>query len=137
MRRLVAHAGHTVAAHRGRTEWTCSNTRGKSCSPLLVNGLVVVTGGDQKKKSLLAYAAAARAGVATGETAVTLGAEGQGLVAGDLVNTAAIPHYFGVPAATRAANPTWVFRDYVNGGADSVTVSNTASRTPATMTLPR
>ena len=32
---------------------------------------------------------AARAGVATGETAVTLGAEGQGLVAGDLVNTAA------------------------------------------------
>jgi class 3 adenylate cyclase len=32
---------------------------------------------------------AARAGVATGETAVTLAAEGQGLVAGDLVNTAA------------------------------------------------
>ena len=31
---------------------------------------------------------AARAGVPTGETAVTLGAEGQGLVAGDLVNTA-------------------------------------------------
>ena len=30
----------------------------------------------------------ARAGVATGETAVTIGAEGQGLVAGDLVNTA-------------------------------------------------
>ncbi len=31
----------------------------------------------------------ARAGVATGEAAVTLGAEGQGMVAGDLVNTAA------------------------------------------------
>jgi len=31
----------------------------------------------------------ARAGVATGEVAVTLGAEGQGMVAGDLVNTAA------------------------------------------------
>jgi class 3 adenylate cyclase/tetratricopeptide (TPR) repeat protein len=30
----------------------------------------------------------ARAGVATGEAAVTLGAEGQGMVAGDLVNTA-------------------------------------------------
>ncbi len=30
-----------------------------------------------------------RAGVATGEAAVTLGAEGQGMVAGDLVNTAA------------------------------------------------
>ena len=32
---------------------------------------------------------AARAGVLTGEAAVTLGAEGQGMVAGDLVNTAA------------------------------------------------
>ncbi len=31
----------------------------------------------------------ARAGVSTGEAAVTLGAEGQGMVAGDLVNTAA------------------------------------------------
>src|SRR5205085_10935219 len=30
----------------------------------------------------------ARAGVLTGETAVTVGAEGQGMVAGDLVNTA-------------------------------------------------
>ena len=35
-----------------------------------------------------AAAAAARAGVLTGEAAVTLGAEGQGMVAGDLVNTA-------------------------------------------------
>ena len=34
-------------------------------------------------------ALAARAGVLTGEVAVTLGAEGQGMVAGDLVNTAA------------------------------------------------
>ncbi len=40
-----------------------------------------------------------------------------------IVNTAAIPHYFGVPAVTRALNPTWVFRDYVNGGSDSVTVT--------------
>ena len=32
---------------------------------------------------------AARAGVLTGEAAVTIGAEGQGMVAGDLVNTAA------------------------------------------------
>ena len=34
-------------------------------------------------------ALAARAGVLTGEAAVTIGAEGQGMVAGDLVNTAA------------------------------------------------
>ena len=37
----------------------------------------------------LADALQARAGVLTGEAAVTLGAEGQGMVAGDLVNTAA------------------------------------------------
>ena len=37
----------------------------------------------------LADALHARAGVLTGEAAVTLGAEGQGMVAGDLVNTAA------------------------------------------------
>jgi class 3 adenylate cyclase len=36
----------------------------------------------------LAPGIAARAGVLTGEAAVTLGAEGQGMVAGDLVNTA-------------------------------------------------
>ena len=37
----------------------------------------------------LADALQARAGVLTGEAAVTLGVEGQGMVAGDLVNTAA------------------------------------------------
>jgi outer membrane protein assembly factor BamB len=31
---------------------------GKSCSPLLANGLVLVTGGDQREKTLLAYEAA-------------------------------------------------------------------------------
>ena len=40
---------------------------------------------------------AARAGVATGETAVTLDAEGQGMVAGDIVNTA-LPRAVGRPA---------------------------------------
>ena len=40
-----------------------------------------------------------------------------------VVNTAAIPHYFGVPQATRLANPTWIYRDYTNGGSDSVTVT--------------
>ncbi len=40
-----------------------------------------------------------------------------------IVNTAAVPHYFGVPLATRAANPTWVFRDYTDGGSDAVTVT--------------
>ncbi len=44
----------------------------------------VTTLGEEVQASGLA----ARAGVATGEAAVTLGAEGQGMVAGDLVNTA-------------------------------------------------
>jgi uncharacterized repeat protein (TIGR01451 family)/fimbrial isopeptide formation D2 family protein len=30
-------------------------------------------------------------------------------------NTAAVPRYFGVPAAERAANPTWEFRQYSDG----------------------
>ena len=43
----------------------------------------------------------ARAGVLTGEAAVTLGAEGQGMVAGDLVNTA-VAHPVGGRAGHRA-----------------------------------
>ncbi|MDQ2629658.1 MAG: DUF11 domain-containing protein, partial [Actinomycetota bacterium] len=34
-------------------------------------------------------------------------------------NTAKIPHYFGVPKATRDANPSHAYRDYTNGGEDS------------------
>ncbi len=61
---------------------------------------------------------AARAGVMTGEAAVTIGAEGQGMVAGDLVNTAsrvqalAAPGAVYVGAATRrATEETVVFED--------------------------
>src|SRR4029450_12987920 len=56
-----------------------------------------------------APALAARAGAATGDAAVTLGAEGQGMVAGDLVNTAsriqsvAAPGTVLVMASTRHA----------------------------------
>jgi uncharacterized repeat protein (TIGR01451 family) len=35
-----------------------------------------------------------------------------------VVNAAALPKYFGVPAAERAANPSWEFRQYA-GGSDS------------------
>ncbi|MBE2317197.1 DUF11 domain-containing protein [Solirubrobacter sp. CPCC 204708] len=37
-------------------------------------------------------------------------------------NTAAVPHYFGVPAATRGANPGTVYRDYTDGGSDTTSV---------------
>ncbi|HET7743448.1 MAG TPA: AAA family ATPase, partial [Gaiellaceae bacterium] len=61
---------------------------------------------------------AARAGVLTGEAAVTLGAEGQGMVAGDLVNTAARIQataqpgtvYVGEPTK-RASEPTIAYED--------------------------
>ena len=57
----------------------------------------------------------ARAGVLTGEAAVTIGAEGQGMVAGDLVNTAARIQSVADPgtvlvgdATKRASEPTGV-----------------------------
>ena len=58
----------------------------------------------------------ARAGVLTGEAAVTLGAEGQGMVAGDLVNTAARIQAAAAPgqvfvgeSTRRATEPTIVY----------------------------
>ncbi|HSG13666.1 MAG TPA: adenylate/guanylate cyclase domain-containing protein, partial [Gaiellaceae bacterium] len=60
----------------------------------------------------------ARAGVLTGEAAVTLGAEGQGMVAGDLVNTAARIQSAAEPGAVyvgestkRASEPTIAYQD--------------------------
>ena len=60
----------------------------------------------------------ARAGVLTGEAAVTLGAEGQGMVAGDLVNTASRIQALAEPgtvlvgeATRRATDHTIVFAD--------------------------
>ena len=63
-------------------------------------------------------AIAARAGVMTGEAAVTLGAQGQGMVAGDLVNTASRVQALAPPgtvlvgeATRRAAEAAIVFED--------------------------
>ena len=49
---------------------------------------------------------ALRAGVVTGEAAVTVGAEGQGMVAGDLVNTASRVQATAQPATVLADEPT-------------------------------
>ena len=48
----------------------------------------------------------ARAGVLTGEAAVSLGAEGQGMVAGDLVNTASRIQSAADPGAVLVGDPT-------------------------------
>jgi class 3 adenylate cyclase/tetratricopeptide (TPR) repeat protein len=60
----------------------------------------------------------ARAGVATGEATVTVGAQGEGMVAGDLVNTASRIQSLAVPGSVlvadptrRATEPTVVFED--------------------------
>jgi class 3 adenylate cyclase/tetratricopeptide (TPR) repeat protein len=60
----------------------------------------------------------ARAGVLTGEAAVTIGAEGQGMVAGDLVNTASRIQAAAEPGAVfvgeatrRSTDPTIVYAD--------------------------
>ena len=54
----------------------------------------------------LAPGIAARAGVLTGEAAVTLGAEGQGMVAGDLVNTASRIQSAAEPGSVLVGEPT-------------------------------
>src|SRR3954452_20714435 len=48
----------------------------------------------------------ARAGVLTGEAAVTLGAQGEGMVAGDLVNTASRIQAIAEPGSVLAGEPT-------------------------------
>jgi class 3 adenylate cyclase/tetratricopeptide (TPR) repeat protein len=47
-----------------------------------------------------------RAGVATGEAAVTVGAEGEGMVAGDLVNAASRIQSLAAPGSVLVADPT-------------------------------
>ncbi len=49
----------------------------------------------------------ARAGIATGEAAVTLGATGQGMVAGDLVNTASRVQSAADPGTVLVGEATW------------------------------
>jgi uncharacterized repeat protein (TIGR01451 family)/fimbrial isopeptide formation D2 family protein len=39
-----------------------------------------------------------------------------------IANTAALPQYFGVPGATRTANPGTIYRNYTDGGSDSTQV---------------
>jgi len=62
---------------------------------------------------------AARAGVVTGEVAVNLGAAGQGMVAGDAVNTAARVQSAAAPGTVLADTPTQRLADSAIGFADA------------------
>jgi len=80
--------------------------------------LDLVTGVATLGEEVRAAGLAARAGVVTGEAAVTVGAEGQGMVAGDLVNTASRIQSVAEPGTVfvsegtkRAAEAAVVFAD--------------------------
>ena len=64
-------------------------------------------------------ALAARAGVVTGEVAVTLGAVGEGMVAGDAVNTAARVQSVAEPGSVLADGPTQRLADRAIGFAEA------------------
>ncbi len=85
-RRLIERYGGTVEKFIGdavMAVWGAPTTQEDDAERAVRAALDLVAAVPE-----LAPGLAARAGVLTGEAAVTLGAEGQGMVAGDLVNTA-------------------------------------------------
>ncbi|MGH2596710.1 MAG: adenylate/guanylate cyclase domain-containing protein [Actinomycetota bacterium] len=90
-RTLIARYGGTVEKFIGdavMAVWGTPITQEDDAERAVRAGLELVDAVAAMGAEVGAPDLSARAGVATGETAVTIGAEGQGLVAGDLVNTA-------------------------------------------------
>ena len=111
-RTLITRYGGTVEKFIGdavMAVWGTPVTREDDAERAVRAGLELVDAVGLLGEEASALGLSARAGVATGETAVTVGAEGQGLVAGDLVNTAsrvqsaADPGTVSVTDATRRA----------------------------------
>ncbi len=111
-RTLIARYGGTVEKFIGdavMAVWGTPVTQEDDAERAVRAGLDLVEAVAALGVDIGAPDLSARAGVATGETAVTVGAQGQGLVAGDLVNTAsrvqsaADPGTLSVTEATRRA----------------------------------
>src|SRR6266511_1132340 len=90
-RTLIKRYGGTVEKFIGdavMAVWGTPTTTEDDAERAVRAALDLVTAVSALGDELGAHELRARAGVLTGEAAVTLGAEGQGMVAGDLVNTA-------------------------------------------------
>jgi class 3 adenylate cyclase/tetratricopeptide (TPR) repeat protein len=123
-RRLVTLYGGTVEKFIGdavMAVWGTPTAREDDAERAVRAALDIVAAVSALGDEIGAPQLRARAGVLAGEAAVTLGAEGEGMVAGDLVNTAsriqaaAEPGTVLVGEATRRATQASI--DYVDAGA--------------------
>src|SRR5262249_36635541 len=91
-RTLIARYGGTVEKFIGdavRAVWGTRVATGDGAEGAVRAGLELTAAVAERGAEIEPPGLAARAGVLTGEAAVTIGAQAEGMVAGDLVNTAA------------------------------------------------
>ncbi len=108
-RRLIARYGGTVEKFIGdavMAVWGAPVAQEDDAERAVRAALDLVSAVASLGEEVGAPDLALRAGVATGETAVTLGAEGEGMVAGDLVNTASRVQSAAEPGAVLVTGDT-------------------------------
>jgi class 3 adenylate cyclase/tetratricopeptide (TPR) repeat protein len=108
-RRLIGRYGGTVEKFIGdavMAVWGAPVANEDDAERAVRAGLDLVAAVAVLGEEVQAPDLALRAGVATGEAAVTLGAEGQGMVAGDLVNTASRIQAVAAPGTVLVTGPT-------------------------------
>src|SRR5207248_3179722 len=120
-RRLIARYGGTVEKFKGdavMAVWGAPVATEDDAERAVRAALDLTAAVEGLGEELGAPELRARAGVLTGEAAVTLGAQGEGMVAGDLVNTAARIQSSAQPGTVyvgestrRATEETVVFED--------------------------
>src|SRR5438309_4052706 len=118
-RRIISVNGGTVDKFIGdavMAVWGTPTATEDDAERAVRAALELVTAVEALGEEVGAPTLRARAGVLTGEAAVTLGAEGEGMVAGDLVNTASRVQSAAPPGAVfvgeatrRATEPTVVY----------------------------